>query len=380
MHNLPGKGKRMKRIGFLVNPVAGIGGRVGLKGSDGANIQEKARRLGAVPEAAARAWHALQKASGLEDKVEFLTAPGIMGEEILKKTSFPYQVIGELKGPETTAEDTIRIAREIQEAEAELLLFAGGDGTARNVCEALGTSLPVVGIPAGVKIHSAVYAYNAGNAGEALVFFCSEGKNRFEEAEVMDIDEEAFRNGKVQAKLYGYMRIPVLHRYMQSVKSGGYSEKDNAMGMAVDVTMQMKPEAYYVVGPGTTTRPVMEKLGLPHTLLGMDIVKDGKLVKADAAERDIYELTEQAEVYLILTVIGGQGHLFGRGNQQISPRILRKIGKDHCIILATKSKLLNIASGRLTVDTGDTDLDEELAGYVRIITGYQDSVMYRIEP
>ena len=128
MHNLPGKGKRMKRIGFLVNPVAGIGGRVGLKGSDGANIQEKARRLGAVPEAAARAWHALQKASGLEDKVEFLTAPGIMGEEILKKTSFPYQVIGELKGPETTAEDTIRIAREIQEAEAELLLFAGGSG------------------------------------------------------------------------------------------------------------------------------------------------------------------------------------------------------------------------------------------------------------
>lgn len=370
----------MKRIGFLVNPVAGLGGRVGLKGSDGEKIQEKARRLGAVPEAAIRAGHALEKAAGLEGKVIFLTAPGIMGEEVLKKTAFSYHVIGTIEGEQTTAEDTMRIAKEIREEGADLLLFAGGDGTARNVCEAVGGDLPVIGIPAGVKIHSAVYAYNAGNAGEALTYFCNESRNRFEEAEVMDIDEEAFRDGKVQARLYGYMRIPVLHRYMQSVKSGGYSEKDNAMGMAADVVAGMKPGACYVIGPGTTTRPVMEKLGLPHTLLGMDIVKDGILIKADAAEKDIYELTEQGEVFLVLTVIGGQGHLFGRGNQQISPRILRRIGKDHCIILATKSKLLNIGSGRLTVDTGDTDLDQELAGYVRIITGYQDSVMYQIKP
>ena len=370
----------MKQIGFLVNPVAGIGGRVGLKGSDGAEIQKKARSLGAVPEAAVRALHALEKASGLEEKVTFLTAPGIMGEEVLKKTAFSYHVIGTLADGETTAEDTIRIAREILEEGADLLLFAGGDGTARNVCQAVEMELPVIGIPAGVKIHSAVYAYNVGNAGEALTYFCNESKNRFEEAEVMDIDEEAFRNGRVQAKLYGYMKIPMLYRYMQSVKSGGYSEKDNTMGMAAEVAAGMKPDAYYVIGPGTTTRPVMEKLGLPHTLLGMDIVKDGVLIKADAVEKDIYELTQQGEVFLVLTVIGGQGHLFGRGNQQISPRILRTIGKDHCIILATKSKLLNIGSGRLTVDTGDTDLDQELAGYVRIITGYQDSMMYRIEP
>ena len=157
----------MKQIGFLVNPVAGIGGRVGLKGSDGAEIQKKARSLGAVPEAAVRALHALEKASGLEEKVTFLTAPGIMGEEVLKKTAFSYHVIGTLADGETTAEDTIRIAREILEEGADLLLFAGGDGTARNVCEAVEMELPVIGIPAGVKIHSAVYAYNAGNAGEA---------------------------------------------------------------------------------------------------------------------------------------------------------------------------------------------------------------------
>lgn len=375
----PKEVRDVKRIGFLVNPVAGVGGRVGLKGSDGARIQEMAKKLGAVPEASLRALAALGKASGLTDKIVLLTAPGVMGEDIVKKTAFSYEVVGELQGGDTTAEDTIRIAKEMLEAQADLLMFAGGDGTARNVCEAVGMDLPVLGIPAGVKIHSAVYAYNTKNAGEALEYFCNEGKNRYEEAEVMDIDEEAFRNGTVRAKLYGYMRIPVLHRCMQSVKSGGYSEKEHVMGIAESVVSQMKPEAYYVVGPGTTTIPIMDRLGLPHTLLGMDIVKDGKLIKADAAEKDIYSLTEREEVYVILTVIGGQGHLFGRGNQQISPRILRAIGRKNCMIVATKSKLLSIASGRLTVDTGDIGLDMELAGYVRVITGYQDSVMFKIE-
>lgn len=369
----------MKRIGFLVNPVAGVGGRVGLKGSDGARVQEMAKKLGAVPEASLRAQAALGKASGLTGQIVLLTAPGVMGEDIVEETAFSYEVVGKLQGRDTTAEDTIRIAREILAAQADLLMFAGGDGTARNVCEAVGMDLPVLGIPAGVKIHSAVYAYNTKNAGEALEYFCNEGKNRYEEAEVMDIDEEAFRNGTVRAKLYGYMRIPVLHRCMQSVKSGGYSEKEHVMGIAESVVSQMKPEAYYVIGPGTTTIPVMDRLGLPHTLLGMDIVKDGKLIKADAAETDIYELTQKGEVYVVLTVIGGQGHLFGRGNQQISPRILRAIGRKNCMIVATKSKLLSIESGRLTVDTGDIQLDTELAGYVRILTGYRDSLMFKIE-
>ncbi len=379
MYRRPKEVRDVKRIGFLVNPVAGVGGRVGLKGSDGARIQEMAKELGAVPEASYRALAALKKASGSAGQIKLLTAPGVMGEDIVKKTEFTYEVVGELQGEDTTAEDTIRIARGILAAQADLLVFAGGDGTARNVCEAVGMELPVLGIPAGVKIHSAVYAYNTKNAGEALEYFCSESKNRYEEAEVMDIDEEAFRNGTVRAKLYGYMKIPVLHRYMQSVKSGGYSEKEHIMGIAETVVSQMKPEAYYVIGPGTTTIPVMDRLGLPHTLLGMDIVKDGKRIKGDAAEKDIYDLTKKGEVFVILTVIGGQGHLFGRGNQQISPRILRAIGREHCMIIATKSKLLSIAAGRLTVDTGDMELDVKLAGYVRIITGYQESVMFKIE-
>ena len=369
----------MKKIGFLINPVAGIGGRVGLKGSDGRHIQEEAKRLGAVAEAPARALAALKRAEGIQDDILFLVAPDIMGERIISQTSFRYEVIGKISGEKTTAEDTIRIAKDMEKAGAELLFFAGGDGTARNVCEALGKNLPVIGIPAGVKIHSAVYAYNSKNAGEALKSFCNERKNCLEEAEVMDIDEEAFRSGCVRAKLYGYMRIPVLHRYMQSRKSGGYSEKENMMGMAAEVIEHMKPEAYYVIGPGTTTKPVMDHLSLPHTLLGMDIIKNKELVKADAVEEEIYDIAQKGEVYLVLTVIGGQGHLFGRGNQQISPRILRKIGKDHCIILATKSKLLSIPSSKLTLDTGDIELDIELSGYVRIVTGFNDSVMFKIE-
>lgn len=369
----------MRKIGFLINPIAGVGGRVGLKGSDGAEIQKKAKKLGAIPEAPRRALTALEIASSLIDKVIFLTAPGSMGEDVLRKTKFHYKVIGKLHGENTTAEDTVRIAKEIQDEQVELILFAGGDGTARNICQSIRMEVPVLGIPAGVKIHSAVYAYNSKNAGEALVNFCNAINMKYEEAEVMDIDEEAFRNGIVCAKLYGYMKIPVLHRYMQSVKSGGYSEKESVLGIAEEVVQQMKPGVYYVIGPGTTTIPIMKKLNLPYTLLGMDIVRNRKLIKADATEKDIYELTRNEEVYIVLTVIGGQGHLFGRGNQQISPRILKNIGKKNCIVIATKSKLLNITSRKLTADTGDIDLDAELSGYVRIHTGYEESVMFKID-
>lgn len=369
----------MKRIGFLVNPIAGIGGRVGLKGSDGEEIQEKAQKLGAKPEAGKRALQTMKYVEEQNLDLHILAAPGVMGADILKEMKLDFEVIDGLSGKVTTAEDTIRIAKTMAEKKVDLIVFAGGDGTARNVCEAIGMEIPVLGIPAGVKIHSAVYAYNPKNAGEALRTFCSEFQDRFEEAEVMDIDEDAFRTGVVQAKLYGYMKIPVLHRYMQSVKSGGYSEKENTMGIALEVISRMNPDTCYIVGPGTTTRAIMDALGLPNTLLGMDVVKGGKVLKADANENDIFELASKERVVLILTVIGGQGHLFGRGNQQISPRILRKIARDDRIVVATKSKLLSIPSFKLIVDTGDDDLNRELAGYIKVITGYQESMVCKIE-
>lgn len=354
----------MWKIGLIINPIAGLGGRVGLKGSDGAAIQRTRRTLEMLREQ--------------RDPLYFLAAPGIMGADLLAELGYSYETVGELAGMVTTPADTMAAAEEIQRRGADLLLFAGGDGTARNICQAVGSSLPVIGIPAGVKIHSAVYALNPQNAGKAVRSFCSGRHPRLEEAEVMDIDEDAFRQGRVQARLYGYMCIPALHQYLQGRKSGGYSGRNSMLAAAAEIVDSMKPEAYYVVGPGTTTRSVMEQLGLPDTLLGMDIVRNRQLIQADAAEADLYHLAKSNELYLILTVIGGQGHLFGRGNQQLSPRVLQYVDKSHMIVMATTEKLVQLPMGHLVVDTGDPDTDHALEGYLTIHTGYQESAMCQV--
>lgn len=368
----------MWKIGLIINPVAGLGGRVGLKGSDGAAIQQRALALGARPEAVHRARRTLEMLREQRDTLHFLATPGIMGADLLAELGYSYETVGALAGTDTTPADTMAAAEEIHRRGADLLLFAGGDGTARNICQAVGSGLPVIGIPAGVKIHSAVYALNPQNAGKAVLSFCSGRNPRLEEAEVMDIDEEAFRQGQVQARLYGYMCIPALHQYLQGRKSGGYSGKNSMLAAAAEIVDGMKPEACYVVGPGTTTRSVMERLGLPDTLLGMDVVQNGRLIQADAAEADLYRLAQANELYLILTVIGGQGHLFGRGNQQLSPRVLQYVDKSHMIVMATTEKLVQLPMGHLVVDTGDPDTDRALEGYLPIRTGYQESVMCQV--
>ena len=369
----------MKQIGFLVNPVAGIGGRVGLKGSDGAEIQKKARSLGAVPEAAVRALHALEKASGLEEKVTFLTAPGIMGEEVLKKTAFSYHVIGTLADGETTAEDTIRIAREILEEGADLLLFAGGDGTARDIYKAVGVEQLCVGIPAGVKIHSPVYAKNPGAAGKLAAMWMSGQLKRCEEKEVLDIDEDAYRSGHISTSLYGYLKVPAEWTLTQNRKAPTPLSDEAAIeSIAYEVTDHMEPDVVYLVGAGTTTRGVMEKLGLPNTLIGVDVIENGKVLENDAYGERILSHIRGKRAKLILTVTGGQGFLFGRGNQQLTPAVIRAVGKENLVILATRSKLAELRGNPLQVDTDDAELNKELCGYYKAITGYKEYTVCQV--
>jgi len=369
----------MLKLGLIVNPVAGLGGRVGLKGSDGKEIQAKALALGASPEAPNRATEALRALSSADAPLPALiVAPAEMGEQSARAAGLPYEVLGEITPHDTTPEDTIRIARQMRDAGVDLLVFAGGDGTARNICEAVGDSLPVMGIPAGVKIHSAVYAIHPSAAGKALAQFV-EGKSRnLHDAEVMDIDEDAFRQGVVKTRLYGYMRTLHMADLMQSVKSGGYSEASAVAGIAGEIVRDMKEDWYYVIGPGTTTRSVMDALELPNTLLGMDVVCNKQLVASDLNERDLWELLQGKKVGLVLTVIGGQGHVFGRGNQQLSPRIIRMVGRENIRIIATKSKLTALTPRPMLCDTGDPALDKELSGWYRVVTGFEDAVMYQL--
>jgi len=370
----------MKKLGVIVNPIAGMGGRVGLKGSDGAETLRRARQLGARPESPRRAVEGLEVVSRMRDALEILTYPAEMGEDECREAGFEPRVIGSIRSGETTSEDTEKAAAEMAAAGASLILFAGGDGTARDLCDAIGERTPVLGIPAGVKIHSAAYAVTPSSAGEVATGFLEGRLTETRAAEVMDIDEDAFRQGIVAARLYGYLLVPEERRLLQSVKSGGVQAEKHALrGIAEDLIVGMEgDDRHYIIGPGTTTRSLMERLGLANTLLGVDVIRNGKLVASDVTEAGLLEIVDRHRARIVVTVIGGQGHVFGRGNQQLSPEVIRKVGRENIIVVATKEKLVSLSGRPLLVDTGDEALDQELSGYMRVTTGYRDYVVCKV--
>ncbi|MGF1692997.1 ATP-NAD kinase family protein [Photobacterium kagoshimensis] len=368
----------MKKIGVIVNPIAGIGGRVGLKGSDGEFIQKRALALGAQPEALRRTADALKILHQIDEPFELITCPDQMGELAVKEAGFVPTIIGERCPANTTAADTERAATEMMLRKVDLILFAGGDGTARNIYSVIEQTIPVLGIPAGVKIHSGVYAVNPKGAGQTVVQFLAGKLSETREAEVMDLDEEAYRQGRVSAKLYGYMKVPANTKRVQSVKVRSHSEASRLNGISDEVVSSMEPDTLYIIGPGTTTRRIMERLGLNNTLIGVDVICNGKLIANDICEQYLWHLVENKPAQIVITAIGGQGHILGRGNQQISPRIINKVGIDNIRIVATKEKLLSIYQKRLLVDTGDSALNEALCGFKKVITGYRESTICRV--
>lgn len=369
----------MKKLGLIVNPIAGIGGKVGLKGSDGLEVLAKALKLGAKPEAPLRALECLKVIADIKEQIAVITCPKEMGEEAALQAGFPLiTTIGTIESGKTTSLDTVKAAQGMAELGVDLLLFAGGDGTARNIYEAIGNRIPVLGIPAGVKIHSAVYGINPKAAGRAATVFLQGRHTSIREAEVMDIDEEFFRQGRLKAKLYGYLLVPEQKTFMQNVKAGSYSENEALEGIALEIVSKMEQDVYYVLGPGTTTRSIMHKLKLPKTLLGVDVVLNKRLVAQDVDENQLLQIISGKRAKIIITAIGGQGHIFGRGNQQISPRVIKTAGKENIIVVASKEKLIKLLPAPLIVDTGDAELDRELCGYVRVVTGFEDYVPYQV--
>ncbi len=366
-----------KKLGLIVNPIAGMGGRVGLKGTDGPDTLAKALKLGAKPVSPARAVEALRaiKRSGL--KFDLVTYPHGMGKDEAREAGLKARVMGEIVSGKTSAEDTKRAAREMLAEGVDLLLIAGGDGTMGDVIEAIGMRAPVLGIPCGVKLHSAAFANTPEAAGDVAARFLRDGLP-LREAEVMDIDEEAYREGRLSAKLKGYARVPYEPTMVQATKEGSAGfELADQKAIARWVLELMERGRIYVLGPGTTTRAVAEELGIrDSTLLGVDLVLDHKLLARDVNERQILEAIEGKPATIIVSPIGRQGFIFGRGNQQISPGVVRKVGKKNVLVVATPHKLG--LTPVLKVDTGDTVLDDEFRGYVRVMTGYRQARMVRV--
>jgi len=365
------------RLGLIVNPKAGLGGSVGLKGSDGDDTAAKALALGAEPLANKRTLMALEVLQGLE--LEICTYPGEMGEDVAREAGFEPQVIGEISQGATSAEDTERAALQLQQAGVDLILFAGGDGTARNICNALDDSFPVLGVPAGVKIHSGVYAITPKAAGEIVAMLIRGELVTLGDQEVRDIDEEAFRAGKVRARYYGELLVPQEHRFLQSVKNGANEDETLVMDdVAADFIEKMEDDILSIMGSGSTVQAIMDQLGVENTLLGVDLVENGELVAADCTAQQLLDLTEGRECRLVITVIGGQGHIIGRGNQQLSAELLKRLGKQNLIVVATKTKLKALEGRPLIVDSIDPEVNQMLSGLIGVTTGYHDSVLYRV--
>ncbi|MBW2369800.1 MAG: ATP-NAD kinase family protein [Deltaproteobacteria bacterium] len=369
-----------KKIGLIVNPVAGMGGKVGLKGTDGQDILAEAIHRGATPESPIRASKALAVLAAQKDDLHFFTYPGDMGESELIPLGFETTVLGHIAPDQTTAGDTENAARDLRDVGVGLLLFVGGDGTARNICHAVGDTVPALGIPAGVKMHSAVFATNPRNAGELASMYLSGNSVKTREAAVMDINEEDFRNERISARLYGYLHIPYSRKLVQPVKAGrSANEEAQVLGIASQIVNGMQDDWCYIVGPGTTTRAVMRVLKLPNTLIGVDVVEDKELVARDVNERQLLEIITGRKTKIIVTIIGGQGYLLGRGNQQLSSRVIQQVGKENIIVAATRSKIIALDGAPFRVDTGDEDLNQILSGYIRVTTGFKESMMYKVE-
>lgn len=365
------------RLGLIINPLAGLGGTVGLKGSD--NLAEQAMALGAQPMAEQRARICLTQLIPLRHKVHIITVAGEMGEQLCRELGFSFECCYTPAHSPTQASDTEQAASIMAAQGVDLLLFAGGDGTARNICSIVADSTTVLGIPAGCKIHSGVYAISPLAAGKLLSKLVAGELVSQQEAAVMDIDESAFRQGVVKARRYGEMRIPAELRYVQSVKMAGKESEELVLDdLAAYVVSQLEDNVRYVMGSGSTVAAVMAELGLENTLLGVDVVENGQLLAKDVTASQLVELVKDYPSKLIITLIGGQGHVFGRGNQQLSPAVIRAIGRENILLLATKTKLQQLNGRPLLADTGDLTLDRELQGLLSVLTGYNDYVMYRL--
>jgi predicted polyphosphate/ATP-dependent NAD kinase len=365
------------RLGLIINPLAGLGGTVGLKGSDG--VAEQALAMGAVPQAGHRTEQALAQLLAYKQQLIIKTAAGDMGQILAETMGFQTESCYQPKQQPTTAEDTEAAVQALVASGIDLLLFAGGDGTARNICQVLPEQVSALGIPAGCKIHSGVYAISPTAAGKLVASLVSGDLVSIKQADVMDIDEQAFRAGVVKARRFGELHIPAALQYVQSVKMGGRESEELVLDdLAAWVASQMEDGIRYVMGSGSTVAAVMSELGLDNTLLGVDVIENGELIAKDVTAGQLLELVQGYPSRLIITLIGGQGHVFGRGNQQLSPAVIRAIGREHIWLIATKTKLQQLNGRPLLADSGDPALDHELQGLLPVLTGYNDYVMYRL--
>jgi predicted polyphosphate/ATP-dependent NAD kinase len=354
-----------------------MGGAVGLKGTDGEALAE-ALRLGAEQTSGARAASALQVLEDLGEDILVYCLEGEMGEDAAQQAGLDIQIVGAPGTGETTPQDTMQAARLVLDAGVDLLLFVGGDGTARDIESAVGVKLPVVAVPAGVKMQSAVFATSPKAAGRLARQFLRGDVTECCELEVMDIDEEAYRDNRVSPLLFGYLNVPNIPMLAQGPKTVVRSSRTSVASIAQTVVDGMEEGVFYFVGPGTTTSAITELLGQESTVLGVDVIKNRELVAADSNEAQLLEFARDTPARIVVTVIGGQGFLLGRGNQQLSARLIAGLGMENLLVVATPEKLASLHGQPLRVDMDNAEVEAMFPDYLKIITGFNQFTMHAV--
>lgn len=374
------------KLGLIINPIAGMGGTVGLKGTDGSSVLKKAIKLGAKPNATNRTKELLIELESIKSKIKFITCPGDMGENVLKELNFEYELITNPLFIETpklfeTSEEHSIIAAEIMKnyKDMKLVVFVGGDGTARDILRAIKMDIPCLGVPAGVKIYSGVFALNPKIASSLIMQFLW-GEIPLKESEVLDIDEDSFRDGKLVSKLFGYMLTPFAPDFSQRAKMGSPdSDLNNQERIAKRIIETLENDVYYLLGPGTTIKAITDQLNVKKTVLGVDLLLNKEIIKLDLNESQLLSSIQGKNAKIIVSPIGRQGFIFGRGNLQLSPQVLRKIGTKNIIVILTKNKIQNIPNQILRLDTRSTELDEEMRGFYKVILDYDEIKICKVE-
>jgi predicted polyphosphate/ATP-dependent NAD kinase len=373
-------------VGLLVNPIAGMGGRVGLKGTDG--VVDEAIKRGATPIAPGRAQEFLQTLDSLHidpSRLQLMVCPKQMGSDHTQSIGLQSTVAEVSVTDKTDSDDTKNCVLALYKAGVRLLVFVGGDGTARDILDAITENkledLLVIGVPSGVKMYSGIFVVNPGDAAEVVKLVIDGGAGEAE-FEIMDADEQAFREDRFIIKLYGYMKGPSVPARFQGAKQASpetINEHEAQEAIAKYIIEQMIPDGTYILGPGTTVKMVTDLLDVKKTTLGVDIYHN-KTMENDVNEARIIEIVEDfRKTWIVVSPIGHQGMLFGRGNQQISPGVIERVGKEHIFVISTPSKLKGIDGETLKVDTGDPSVDELLRGYIRVITDYNEIRLMRVE-
>jgi len=375
------------RLGLLVNPDAGLGGRLGLKGSDGQ--AEYARSQGAEDRAGPRVTDCLAYFSKLHrdcSNIEWVTSKGRMGTDWMSDDLGAVEKIHESIG-NTSATDSSGLIANLLDSGIDLLLYGGGDGTTRDIVAALEShgrsDLPIIGVPCGVKMHSGCFASSPKAAAEVLSAWLN-GDLLIASTEVLDLDEELYREGKWVVRLYAEAMTPASPRWMQGTKQRveASGEEEIVEGLADHIKELLMTEDRLIIwGSGGTLRTIGKIVGLKPTLLGIDASVGEKQVGVDLNEEQLLELldTHNGPITLLLSPMGGQGFLIGRGNLQLSPAVLRHVGVNDVLGICTPAKLLTVR--RLRIETGDTNLDAEFAEkkYLKVLQGYRTTRVLPVE-